>query len=269
MADEKKSKKQKPTPPPVDKRLYGQIKARNSKKHKKDKCKKDKWGYYMSEKENRNTKRDKPTPPPVNPKLTTFVRKDARKKMFKQWVLKMSDHEDGYVETDADIEKSAEVIYNELVRQYDLEIDAQDTLKDKANGIMVLNGTIITLITLVMIQLVTLIVKDKIVLVLTIFPYAFFIYSLYIGIKSFETREMSTVSAKNLHEDYYRKSKTLILEQLSSNLAKFIDDNKRISIDRADKVDSSIHFFKYGMISFVIIMAIIGCIHYKLFYKLF
>lgn len=34
--------------------------------------------------EKRSPKKDKPTPPPVDPKLTTFVRKDAKKKIFKQ-----------------------------------------------------------------------------------------------------------------------------------------------------------------------------------------
>lgn len=167
-----------------------------------------------------------------------------------------------YVETNDEIEKSAEVIYSELVRQYDLEMDVQDTLKDKANGLMVLNGTTISLITLVLIQLVNSVVKHRIVLLFIIIPYIFFIYSLYAGIKSYETRKLSTVSAKRLHELYYRKSKATILEQLSSNIAAFIDDNSLISLYQARNVDRSISSFKYGMVSFVIILIIIGATHY-------
>ena len=177
----------------------------------------------------------------------------------------MSERKDSYADTIPDIEKSSEVIYNELVRLYGLEMDAQDTLKDRANGLMVLNGTIITLATLVMIQLVTLVVTDKMVLLLAIIPYTLFILSLWFGINSFKSRDLLSLSADNLHRDYYRKYKDVILEQLSSNLAEFIDSNKEITDDRSYNVNLSISFFKYGIISFVVVMGIIGGIHYHAF----
>lgn len=177
----------------------------------------------------------------------------------------MPERKDSYVDTIPDIEKSAEVIYNELVRLYDLEMDAQDTLKDKANGLMVLNGTIITLVTLVMIQLVTLVVTDKMVLLFAVIPYLLFLLSLWFGINSFLSRNLYSVSAGNLHIDYYHKYKDVILEQLSSNLAEFIDANKTITNDRSHNVNLSINFFRLGVISFVVVMAIISGIHYKAF----
>ena len=76
-------------------------------------------------------------------------------------------------------EKSAETIYNEIVRQYNLEMDSHDTLKDKANSIIAINGTIITLVTLAAIQILGLNVLYwiKYSIILFSIPYFFFIRS--------------------------------------------------------------------------------------------
>lgn len=106
----------------------------------------------------------------------------------------MSERSDLYADNDSDIEKSAEVIYNELVRLHNLEMDAQDTLKDRASGIMVLNGTMITLVTLAMLQLFTLVVNVRIVLLFSMIPYTFFFLSLSLAITSFLPRDFISIS---------------------------------------------------------------------------
>ena len=169
----------------------------------------------------------------------------------------MSERSDLYVDNDSDIEKSAEVIYNELIRLHNLEMDAQDTLKDRANGIMVLNGTMITLVTLVMLQLFTLVVNVRIVLLFSMIPYTFFFISLFLAITSFLPRDFISISPSNLHINYYRKRKDVILEQLSSNFAEFIDMNKKITEERSKILRWSIYSFMLGTPIFVGVIIII------------
>ena len=69
------------------------------------------------------------------------------------------------------------LFYKEALRQYDLEMDSYNTLTDKANSILVSSiGTILTLLTIAVIQIVTSKVSPNplLLMVLLIIPYTFF-----------------------------------------------------------------------------------------------
>jgi len=126
-------------------------------------------------------------------------------------------------------EKSAKTIYNEIVRQYNLEMDSHDTLKDKANSVISINGTIITLITLAAIQILNLeiVYWMKYSILLFFVPYFFFINSFLSAINSYRLVGLDTINANELLKNYYRKPKIEILDQLSANLADNTEKNKK------------------------------------------
>ncbi len=153
-------------------------------------------------------------------------------------------------------EKSAEILYNEIVRQYNLEMDAHDTLKDKANSIIAINGTIITLVTLAAIQILGLNVVYwiKYSIVLFSIPYLFFICSFLSAIDSYLLVDLETIHANKLLKNYYRASKLKILDQLSSNLAESTDKNKLNSQKRRNYMNKSMVSLKRGIISLVLVL---------------
>lgn len=153
-------------------------------------------------------------------------------------------------------EKSVDIIYHELIRQYALLMDAHNNLKDKANGLMISNATTINLVTIVTLQLLTS-VKYKISLLLILIPYFFFIFSLYLSVESYLVEDLKTIKAEELRKNYYDKPKTVILEQLSSNIAIDIKSNRKKAATRSKKINKSIHLFKIGIISFITIFLLI------------
>jgi len=168
------------------------------------------------------------------------------------------DDSDNSAENKLEIEKSAETIFKEIIRQYNLEMDAHDTLKDKANGIMVGNGTIITLVTLATIQLLNTGFVDKIhsLILLVFIPYTFLIFSMIFAIKSYLIVGLTTINATELLNKYYRNRKVKILDQLSSNVALYVDQNKEKSKERRKFVNLAMVFLLVGLFSFAVILFI-------------
>ncbi|AIS31670.1 hypothetical protein BRM9_0853 [Methanobacterium formicicum] len=133
-----------------------------------------------------------------------------------------------------EIEKSAEILYNEIKRQDKLVMSSFDSLNNKANGIIVSCGTLITLITLAIIQLLNSKVMDTFFLMHTLvfflfLPYVFLIISIVLSIKSYYIKDLKTFNAEKLLEEYYRNHKVKIMDILSSNLASYIEKNKEES----------------------------------------
>lgn len=152
-------------------------------------------------------------------------------------------------------EKSAKTIYNEIVRQYNLEMDSHDTLKDKANSVISINGTIITLITLAAIQILNLeiVYWMKYSILLFFVPYFFFINSFLSAINSYRLVGLDTINANELLKNYYRKPKIEILDQLSANLADNTEKNKKNSQKRRKYLDKSMISLKKGIIGLVLV----------------
>lgn len=172
------------------------------------------------------------SPPEPDPSLRGSVTK----------VKKVEKHEKRVIDRSlAENEESVDVIYQELIRQYALLMDAHDNLKDKANGLMISNATTINLVTIVTLQLLTS-VKYKISLLLVLVPYIFFIFSLYLSVESYLVQDLKTIKAEKLRKDYYNEPKTTILEQLSSNIAMDIKNNrKRLQHDQKKSTDQYIY----------------------------
>lgn len=186
-------------------------------------------------------------PPEPDPNLRGSVTKVKSVKKHENQVIDKSLVEN---------EKSVDIIYHELIRQYALLMDAHDNLKDKANGLMISNATTINLVTIVTLQLLTS-VKYKISLLLVLIPYFFFIFSLYLGVESYLVQDLKTIKAEELRKNYHDKPKTVILEQLSSNTATDIISNRKKAATRSKKINKSIHLFKSGIIAFITIFLLI------------
>jgi hypothetical protein len=187
------------------------------------------------------------SPPKPDPNLRGSITKVKEIEEHKKQVIDRSVDEN---------EKSVVVIYQELVRQYALLMDAHDNLKDKANGLMISNATTINLVTIVTLQLLTS-VSYKFSLFLVLIPYVFFISSLYLGVESYLVQDLKTIQAEKLRKDYYNEPKSVILEQLSSNIAMDIKNNRKKAATRSKKINRSIHLFKIGIITFITIFLII------------
>lgn len=158
-----------------------------------------------------------------------------------------------------EIEKSAEIIFEEIVRQYNLQMDAHDTLKDKANSIIVASGTIITLVTLATIQILNMGISNeiKILIGVIIIPYFFLILSEIHAIKSYLLIDLTTIDAEAFFEKYYRNTKINVLEQLSSNVASAVTANKKKSDERRNHVNYAMKSLERGIISFAVLLLII------------
>jgi nucleosome binding factor SPN SPT16 subunit len=113
-------------------------------------------------------------------------------------------------------------------------MDSYTALKDKTYGIIIFNGTIITLVTLALVQLIGVQITYKIgfKLDMLLIPYVFLISSLLLAIYAYRVASLSSVNSQNLLNEFYCEPKNEILAQLSSRIAKDTEDNKEISKKR-------------------------------------
>lgn len=161
-----------------------------------------------------------------------------------------------------EIEKSAEIIFREVVRQYNLQMDSHDTLKDKANSIITASGTIITVITLFTIQVLNLdILHIKKIVIIFIVPYYFLIQATLYALKSYFLIELETIDAESFFNKYYKRPKIEILEQLSSNIAASVTANKIKADERKKYVNIAMESLGRGIITFTVSVIIIICIY--------
>jgi hypothetical protein len=171
----------------------------------------------------------------------------------------MTDRNQDYEERDSlEAEKSAEIIYNEIVRLYELGMESHDNLKDKSNSIIMATGTIITLVTLATIQLLNLNLLSKITygISFVFIPYFLLIFSLIFAVKSYRVRELDTVSAQEFLENYYREPKITLLDQLASNIADDTYENNKKAEERKKFVDYAMTSLEMGIIIFALIFVI-------------
>lgn len=157
-----------------------------------------------------------------------------------------------------ELEDSTETLYNEIVRLYNLEMDAHDSLRDKANVIIAFSGTLITLITLALVQIKF---TNKInipswSLVISYVPLGI---SLFLIIKSYYIVDLYTINAQQLLERYFGQEKSQVLAQLASNIASDLEENKKISIKRAELINISLIFLIIGIILTGIMLILIYC----------
>ena len=152
--------------------------------------------------------------------------------------------------------ESIEVMYNEIVRLYELEMDSFTSLKDKTYGIIIFNGTIITLITLALVELIGVQVTYKISFNLDIllFPYIFLILSLLLAIHSYRIADLAAIGPQAFHNEFYCEPKYKLLDQLASNIADDTEKNKDISKKRSCSIKYALYLLAAGVIAFSVII---------------
>lgn len=171
----------------------------------------------------------------------------------------MTDKNQNYAERDSlDEEESAEIIYNEIVRLYNLGMESHDNLKDKSNSIIMATGTIITLVTLATIQLINLNLLSKITygISFVFIPYFLLILSLIFAVKSYRVRELKTIDAQKFLKKYYREPKIALLDQLASNIANDTYKNNEKAEERKKFVNYAMTSLEMGIIIFALIFVI-------------
>lgn len=171
----------------------------------------------------------------------------------------MTDKNEDYTEMDSsEKEKSAEIIYTEIVRLYNLEMESHDTLKDKSNSVIMATGTIITLVTLATIQLLNLnlLIKINYGISLVFIPYFFLILSLIFAVRSYRVIDLDTIDAKKFLKKYYQKPKITLLDRLASNIADDTNKNKKKSKERKKFVNYAMKSLVIGIITFAVIFVI-------------
>lgn len=143
-------------------------------------------------------------------------------------------------------------MYNEMIRLYDLEMDSHNTLKDKANGIIVFNGTIITLVTLSFVQLIVNKINTSFNLYLLIIPYICLFISLFLAIRAYKVEKLSNVDSKALLNEYYLEPEIEILNQICANMADDNNKNQKISSKRSKLVNHALYALFMGLLLFVV-----------------
>lgn len=77
-----------------------------------------------------------------------------------------------------------------------------------------------------------------------------------LAIKSYLIVGLTTISATELLNKYYRNRKVKILDQLSSNVASYVDKNKEKSKKRRKFVNLAMVSLLIGLFSFAVILFI-------------
>lgn len=144
---------------------------------------------------------------------------------------------------------------NETVRQYELEMNAYDTLTSRANGLLLAVNTILILLTIALIQIITTQGFSRHIELFMV-SYILFSISLFCSIESYKVSELTTLNPRKFIERHFCKYEIDILKQLISNVASDLEDTQNISKRRMKYINISLTFFKLGIISLISITII-------------
>lgn len=150
------------------------------------------------------------------------------------------------------------ILYEELVRLYNLEMEAHDTLRDKANVIIAFAGTLITIITISIIQ-VKFAYKIEINPVILALPYIPLTLSLLFVFRSYSIVHLYTINSQELLKNYFGEDRNTILAQLASNIASDTEENKKISFRRKKLINISLICLFIGFIFVAILIIFFYC----------
>lgn len=145
--------------------------------------------------------------------------------------------------------EAIEAIYNEIIRQYDFEMNSFDGLDNKSIGIIAFDGTLLSLSSLSVVQLIKSPISNLTLFIVAIsISYIIILLSIAFAAYSFRVVSVDTVNAKNLHTDYYLHKKCDILNQLCANIADNLEKNKDISAKKKDFINISLLFSILGVV---------------------
>lgn len=145
--------------------------------------------------------------------------------------------------------EAIEAIYSEIIRQYDLEMNSLDGLNNKSIGIIAFDGTLLSLFSLSVVQIIKF-PNENLTFFLVAISISYFIILLSIAFAAYSFRVVSvnTVNAKNLHIDYYLHNKCDVLNQLCSNIADNLEKNKIISTKKKVFINHALLFAVLGVL---------------------
>lgn len=100
--------------------------------------------------------------------------------------------------------ETIEVIYNETIRQYDLLVNSLDGLNNKSIGIIAFNGTLLSLSSLSIVQIIKETTSNLQIFLFTIaIFYILILISITFAAIAYRVVTIQTVNPHILHEEYY------------------------------------------------------------------
>lgn len=146
--------------------------------------------------------------------------------------------------------ETIEVLYNESVRQYDLSMNSMDGLNNKSIGIIAFNGTLLSLSSLSIVEIIkTTNIHLNIFLQLIILSYIIIVISTILAAFAFRVVKIQTLNPQVIHSEYYTSKKKDLLDQLCANVADDVLKNKEHSEKKSKLINFSIFFAVIGVIS--------------------
>lgn len=144
---------------------------------------------------------------------------------------------------------SVSVMYHELIRLYNLEMDSYGVLVSKCNGLILINGTVITLLTLSLIQLIQLKLNPNSLLfsVFVTVTYVLLVFSLFNAAIAYLTTSLRVIDAEKFYEKYHCKDSSKILDVASCLLAKHTTKIKETNVIKSKKIKYSISFLSIAV----------------------
>jgi len=189
------------------------------------------------------------------------------KQFLKLNILRIKDIEENYEECKyfkCSNSDSIQVMYNESLRLYNLELDSYEALANKINGTLLITGTIIALVTAALVQLITIQLSLNIFLfsILISLTYLFLILSLFDSGYAYLTESLPIINKKTLFKKYHYKEKNEILDILSCKIIQHATTINLINIKKSEHLKRSLILMLCGISVFVIFI-IISLISYR------
>ncbi len=150
------------------------------------------------------------------------------------------------------------VLYEELVRLYDLEMNAHNSLRDKANVIIAFGGTLITVITVAIVQIKFAYHIGINPIILSI-PYIPLIVSLILVLRSYFVVSLYTINSTALLNEFFGEDRNTLLAQLASNIADDTEKNKEISFKRKKLINYSLISLVISLIAVALLIVYFYC----------
>lgn len=160
--------------------------------------------------------------------------------------------------------KSVQVMYNEVLRLYNFEMNSYNTLVNKGSGLIFINGTVITLVTLSLIDLIHYQLNPFPSLYFSICVsviYILLFFSLLSAAISFRTSQIPLIIAENFYQNHYCEDHIKILDRASSIISEDTSTINKINFDKGKKIKWSIGFLSVSVGLYITIMLWVFSIH--------
>lgn len=155
--------------------------------------------------------------------------------------------------------KTLKILYSEILRAYDLNEKSKEHVQNKANGIIIFNSAVITLIILASVQILNIphFKNIQFLILIIIIPLILLIFSLKKAINSYTPKNYPGIDIDEIYEDFKNEDEIILLEKLSGKKIEYLDEHDKTSNENADFLEISMKYLMLGMISLVICFIIL------------